>query len=300
MTTPENRMSIRDALRNSKLLRSPVLWASRKLLAPLISGPAILRRAFYDAMPVPYLVTGDRERFIVSTSDKVIGRELFLNGEFDFVKLQAALAIIEREGLPRPQHLIDVGANIGTITIPALVRGLMQSATAIEPHPANLRLLRANLALNEVLDQVQVLAQAVGEESNATLLLNESLSNSGNHSIGDSGIPVRSTRLDDVVQARSGALLWMDIEGYEGHALKGAPNLLAAGMPIVCEYNPMFLMLSGGMDMFRQALTGCRIFDLKQTPNTEETTLDSLFSRYSEKLEFTDVLAVRKNTGDPP
>ena len=292
MTTPENRMSFRDAIRNSKLLRSPLLWASRKLLSPLISGPSILRRAFYDAIPVPYLVTGDRERFIVSTSDKVIGRELFLSGEFDFIKLQVALEIIEREGLPRPRHLIDVGANIGTITIPALVRGLMQTATVIEPHPANLRLLRANLALNEVLEKVQVLAQAVGAESNATLLLNESLTNSGNHSIGDSGISVRSMRLDDMEHTRNDALLWMDIEGYEGHALKGATHLLARGMPVVCEYNPGFLVNSGGMKLFSHALEGRRIFDLKQSVDSKETTLDSLFSQYREKLAFTDILAI--------
>lgn len=44
---------------------------------------------------------------------------------------------------------------------------------------------------------------------------------------------------------RDGALLWMDIEGYEGHALRGAPNLLAAGIPVVCEYNTGYLETPG-------------------------------------------------------
>src|SRR5699024_10081937 len=139
-------MTIANSIRNSKALRRPLLTVSKLLLTPLRSGVALLRRAAYDAMPVPYLVTGHPEQFVVSTTDKVIGRELFLHGEFDFVKLQTALAILLREGWPTPVHLIDVGANIGTITIPAINRGLMQTATAIEPHPGNLRLLRANLA----------------------------------------------------------------------------------------------------------------------------------------------------------
>lgn len=117
-------MSLPNPIRNSQVLRRPLLAASRALFLLLKSGPALLRRAVYDAMPVPYLVTGRPEHFVVATADKVIGRELFLHGEFDFAKLQTALAIIEREGLPRPQHLIDVGANIGTIVIPALARGL--------------------------------------------------------------------------------------------------------------------------------------------------------------------------------
>ncbi|MBJ2163356.1 FkbM family methyltransferase [Acidovorax sp. IB03] len=220
-------MSLPEPIRNSQVLRRPLLAVSRALFALLKTGPALLRRAVYDAMPVPYLVTGRPEHFVVATADKVIGRELFLHGEFDFAKLQTALAIIEREGLPRPKHLIDVAANIGTIVIPALARGLMQSATAVEPHPNNLRLLRTNLALNGLSERVRVLAQAVGAESHASLFLTESSTNSGNHSIGRTGLPVDSTRLDDVDCPHDGALLWMDIEGYEGHALRGAPNLLS-------------------------------------------------------------------------
>ncbi|UJB65712.1 FkbM family methyltransferase [Acidovorax sp. YS12] len=286
-------MSLPDPIRNSQVLRRPLLAASRALFLLLKSGPALLRRAVYDAMPVPYLVTGRPEHFVVATADKVIGRELFLHGEFDFAKLQTALAIIEREGLPRPQHLIDVGANIGTIVIPALARGLMQSATAIEPHPTNLRLLRANLALNGLSERVRVLAQAVGTESHASLFLTESSTNSGNHSIGRTGLPVASTRLDDVDCPHDGALLWMDIEGYEGHALRGAPNLLATGIPVVCEFNTGYLENSGGMNWFREALAGRRIFDLKQGEKAVEITLDQLAVMYPAGHEFTDVLALK-------
>lgn len=287
-------MSLPDTIRNSQVLRRPLLAASRALFSLLKSGPALLRRAVYDAMPVPYLVTGNPEHFVVATADKVIGRELFLHGEFDFAKLQTALAIIEREGRPRPQHLIDVGANIGTIVIPALARGLMQSATAVEPHPSNLRLLRANLALNGLSERVRVLAQAVGTESHASLFLTESSTNSGNHSIGRMGLPVASTRLDDVDCPHDGALLWMDIEGYEGHALRGAPNLLAAGIPLVCEYNAGYLENSGGMNWFREGLEGRRIFDLKQGEKAVEITLDQLAVMYPAGHEFTDVLALKR------
>lgn len=289
-------MSLPEPIRNSQVLRRPLLAASRAVFSLLKTGPALLRRAVYDAMPVPYLVTGRPEHFVVATADKVIGRELFLHGEFDFAKLQTALAIIEREGLPRPQHLIDVGANIGSIVIPALARGLMQSATAIEPHPTNLRLLRANLALNGLSERVRVLAQAVGAESGASLFLTESLTNSGNHSIGRTGLPIPSSRLDDVECPRDGALLWMDIEGYEGHALRGAPNLLAAGIPVVCEYNTGYLENSGGMNWFREALAGRRIFDLKQGVQPVEITLDKLTVMYPAGSAFTDILAI-KNRG---
>lgn len=281
-------MSFFSILSSSKLLRWPLLAANRFLLQSLWSGPKVFRRAAYDAMPIPYLVTGNQELFVVSTADKVIGRELFLSGEFDFAKLQLAIAIIDREGAERPDHLIDVGANIGSIVIPALKRGLVRSATAIEPHPGNLRLLRANLALNGVQDLVRVVEVAVGTEDSAVLLLKESATNGGNHSIGSEGIPVSSRSLDALGPPTAGALLWMDIEGYEGHALLGARSLLTSGAPIVSEFNPSYLEDAGGFDFFCNVLRERRIFDLGN--GGAETSLADLARIH--RTTFTDVLAL--------
>ena len=286
-------MPILDRFRNSKTLRMPLLSMSRWLFSVLKTGPALLRRAVYDAMPVPYLVTGHQEQYVVSTADNVIGRELFLHGQFDFEKLQVALNIMECEGYIRPAHLIDVGANIGTITIPALNRDLMRTATAIEPHPDNLRLLRANLALNGIDNRVTVLAQAVGDTADTQLFLHESNTNSGNHSIGNDGIAVLSSRLDDL-SFPPDSLLWMDIEGYEGHALSGATRLLATRIPVVSEFNPDFLMKSGGFEVFQKTLSGRRFYDL-QHPNPHSTTLGAIVSELASRpkhLRWTDILAI--------
>lgn len=283
-------MQFADRLRNSRLLRRPLLALSKTLFSLLRGGPPLLRRAAYDAMPVPYLVAGHPEHFVVSTADKVIGREVFLHGEFDFAKFQTALAILAREGHPSPTHLIDVGANIGTITIPALKRGLIQTATAIEPHPHNLRLLRANIALNGLEDRVTVLAQAVGDRSGVTLHLHESATNGGNHRIGAEGIPVPSSKLDDLDLPTEHSLLWMDIEGYEGHALHGATRMLAAGVALVCEFNPTFLEQSKGMTAFVQSLQGYRIFDLENP--SAETSLHALSQLLAGGNHYTDILAL--------
>ncbi|WP_082827176.1 FkbM family methyltransferase [Rhodanobacter thiooxydans] len=287
-------MSALDQIRNSKALRWPLLAATRLLLRPLKTGPALLRRAAYDAMPIPYLVTGRSEQFVVSTADKVIGRELFLHSEFDFDKLQTAIEILILQGQSPPSHLIDVGANIGTITIPALKRGLMQTATAIEPHPGNLRLLRANLALNGIEDCVTVRAQAVGDRTDTNLFLHESTINSGNHAIGSDGILVHSSRLDDLPLPPTPALLWMDIEGYEGHALTGASGLLSTGMPVVCEFNTTYLKQAGGMTLFQKALQGRLIFDLKDKRKAA-TSLEELTLKYPGGDYFTDIIAIAQN-----
>lgn len=286
-------MPIPRYIRESRLLRWPLLAMSHAVFSLLRKGPAVLRRATYDAMPVPYIVTGHPEQFVVETRDRGTGRMLFLTGEQDFWKLEVALAILESEKHPVPTHLIDVGANIGTIVIPAIKRGLFTTATAIEPHPSNIRLLRTNLALNGLDDRVTVLNQAVGRESDGQLFLHEVEDDSSTHAIGTEGIPVRSIRLDDL-DFPSQSLLWMDIEGYEGHALDGAKSLLSSGVPLVAEFHPEFLAQSGGLQAFLHALENRRIFDL-QSPHRKETTIDAINQRLAEKpkhLQWTDVLAI--------
>lgn len=286
-------MKLPNFIRESKLLRRPLLAASRTLFSLLYRGPALLRRAAYDAMPVPYLVTGHPEHFVIETKDKGTGRMLFLTGEQDFWKMQVALTILQREGVPQPSHLIDVGANIGTIVIPAIRRGLFKTGTAIEAHPNNVRLLLANIALNEVNALITVLHRAIGNESGKQIHLREIENDSSTHFIADDGIPVHSLRLDDLTFPAQ-SLLWMDIEGYEGHALAGAKSLLSSGIPLVSEFNPEFLAKAGGLEAFKHALEGRRIFDL-QEGGQSPTTLTDITRRLSVKekdLQWTDILAI--------
>lgn len=281
-------MSLKQTIRNSALLRRPLLVAVRTLLSTLLRGPRLLRRATYDTMPLRFMVVGEAEKYVISTADKVIGRALFLEGQFDFDKLQTALELISRHGLPMPSHIIDVGANIGTILIPAIKRGLARSGTAIEPHPENLRLLRANLALNDLCHLVEVHAAAAGDGSAETLWLAESATNSGHHRIGADGTEVKSLALDSLGVDGCSSLLWMDIEGYEGHALRGARSLLSAGIPVVAEFNPGFLERTGGLGFLMDALSGRRIFDLNDGP--AETSLPALIAKLGDGV--TDILAI--------
>jgi len=230
---------------------------------------------------------------VVSTADKVIGREVFLHG--DSTSPSSRPPGHPGAGGTAGPHPPDRRRRqpVGTITIPALKRGLLQTATAIEPHPHNLRLLRANIALNGLEDRVTVLAQAVGDRSGVTLHLHESATNSGNHSIGAEGIPVASSRLDDLDLPSAPSLLWMDIEGYEGHALKGASRMLAAGIAVVCEFNPTFLEQSEGMSALLQSLQDYRIYDLEKP--SKETSLAPLSQHLAGGLRYTDILALPKN-----
>jgi FkbM family methyltransferase len=253
-----------------------------------------------------------RERYLVHCKDQVIGRELFISGQFEFEKVERALALVAAIRGKRVEALVDVGANTGTVCIPALARGLVDQAIAIEPDPINSRLLRINVLLNEVESKIQIHQSAAGEHDDALLVLEQSADNWGDHRIsvaGDGGefneqnrkrLTVPSNTLDKMVPgnfANRQTLVWMDTQGYEGFVLKGASKLLREQVPVVAEFWPYGFKRSGSYEAFRQSLSHYTGFiDLN---NEVHKTLqpiaefDQLFSRLDkDKDSATDVLVM--------
>lgn len=193
--------------------------------------------------------------FAVSTTDLTVGRDLFARGaRRDMKMVRRVVQVLRRLGqgwrLER-STFVDVGANVGTTTVAALHKLPFVRAVACEPEPGNLRLLRANVGLNDLGGRVLVRAAAVGESS-GTLELVVDPSNSGGHYVG-SGPGARSTPVTTLdALAREGAfkprdvgLIWLDVQGHEGYVLAGASRLRARGVPVLFELYPEGLGTEG-------------------------------------------------------
>jgi hypothetical protein len=61
-----------------------------------------------------------REQFIVESRDNFMARELFVSGASQYDRVEEAFEILRQEaGIdPASRKLIDIGANIGVISIP--------------------------------------------------------------------------------------------------------------------------------------------------------------------------------------
>ncbi len=62
-------------------------------------------------------------------------------------------------------------------------------------------------------------------------------------------------------------LIWMDTQGYEGHVLRGAKEILSKGTPLVSEFWPYGLRRSGGYEYFLDSLMAGKysfFYDLNQ------------------------------------
>lgn len=296
--------------RRLRLLTDAEPRLARALQSLKKKQPLAFRRQLFRALATEqeFTVASDgEERFVVMTSDQIISRLLFTEGNVFLPRLYRALEFLG-PGF-RLETLVDVGANIGIVCIPAVRRGLAQRAIAIEPEPRNFRLLMANLHLNQVADRVTAHNVALGAERASTLRFELSPDNSGDHRVsvsaedglfGESVRPtllVPSTRFDDVVpdlDART-SLVWMEAQGYEGPILRGAPRALERAVPLLAEFCPYLMGRTKGFEDFRHAVGAYqRLFDISKPeagplPATV-ATLDSLRERLGETGAYTDVL----------
>ena len=106
----------------------------------------------------PKVVTTRIGRFLICNPQETIQMSLLNHGTFEPIIHLAALAAARlKEGL-----IIDVGANIGTFTIPTALTLKDRKFIAIEPQRNIYTLLNSNLLLNQLNDVVTV-AAAIGE-----------------------------------------------------------------------------------------------------------------------------------------
>lgn len=145
--------------------------------------------------------------------------------------------------LLRPgQTLVDVGANIGTWALQAATLvGAEGRVFALEPNPATVHKLAANVALNGFEPWVSVLPIAAGA-ANGTVSLVCAREHNNSH-VGASGegpsVVVSVRTLDDCLRDAGHVHgLKIDVEGQEHAVLAGANQLICRCHPwIVVEFN---------------------------------------------------------------
>ena len=277
---------------------SPLLLSRNRLLRHFLFEAIF--RSRYDG---PLVSRDGLVAFVHDSRDRGPGRELFIRGTQDFGKLEIALRLLRQSGVPPVTRMLDVGANIGTICIPAVKRGLIQSAIGIEAVPAVERMFRANILLNDLETAIVSVNAAVGAKAGETIDIAVNTSNQGDNRIGSAAdrtgfahsIHITTTTLDALLPHGSAAtLIWMDIQGYEGIALAGSPRTLAGTPPLVLEFCPALMDEAASYDALKAAIAGYRGFhDLAQPADLRPLAdLDRLHAALGMRGNFTDILVL--------
>ena len=291
-----------------------------------MSPAALLRRAVWEVLhraPERTLTARTKHGTLsFSNKDRAIGRLLYTDRAFELDKIDRAIRCAISAGVLHERNdgwLLDVGANVGSVCIPLVQRGIVTQALAFEPEPKNYAHLVRSLALNHIAPRTIRPLNAAVSSTNGTATLELAFTNFGDHRIRVEApttshpelreaertvITVLVHRLDDVVTAHGIAreavrLLWVDAQGHEGQVLEGAPALIGAGVPVVTEFWPYGLARSGEEgrrfgDILRARFDA--FYDVSDDAPTRHPIADvpSLFERYpaTPGTAFTDLLLI--------
>jgi FkbM family methyltransferase len=135
-------------------------------------------------------------------------------------------------GVPDRALVVDVGANIGNHTV-FFAAVLGAQVLAVEPNPAALSTLQANIALNRLEARVEVHAVALGASDSQGSMVDVDPLNLGRAQVRPGAGDVRIRRLDDLVGDRHVHLMKIDVEGMEAAVLQGAIATLSRCAPLL-------------------------------------------------------------------
>jgi len=199
----------------------------------------------------------------VDSKDWLVGKYLYVRREHETEEMRRAIALLRRGGfLKNSGTLMNVGANLGMTCIGAIKLGYFKRAIAFEPEPNNFRLLCHNTRQNGLQDQIDCFQIALSS-TDGEMELEISEDNSGDHRLRSSSNPgffreerrrtiaVQAKALDSVLasdarlQDESVNLVWMDIQGHEGHFFQGAQGFFSRAVPVVSEFWPYGMERAG-------------------------------------------------------
>lgn len=176
-------------------------------------------------------------RMFANPADLAVGK-FVLSGSYE-PEVVAVFRAMLRPGM----GVIDLGANIGFFTmLAASIVGPAGSVLAVEPNPANARMVEASRRLNGF-SHVTVLQAAAGRAA-GMLAINTSFSNGMTSGLTEDGVleavTVGCVAVDQVaLGGRRIDLMKIDVEGAEYNALVGSLGLIRRDRPsIVFEFGP--------------------------------------------------------------
>jgi FkbM family methyltransferase len=162
----------------------------------------------------------------------------------------APVAAVLRDAVRPGATCVNVGANVGVYVLQFAHWSAPDGAViAFEPNPQAAAVLQRHVAMNRLEGRVQVVEAAVGGAPGDADLFTSGVAGMGrlgspNPQLTDAkGMRVPVVTLDDHLTTLGVEPDWLfiDIEGFEIEALRGARRLLAGGLPtggIVVEMHP--------------------------------------------------------------
>jgi FkbM family methyltransferase len=272
----------------------------------------VYRRARYrlhGALHETVTVPTQQGLLTMLAKDDVLAAAIYRERQYEYDFSVRALELLKESGFIPASNvaMLDVGANIGIISIGLLLSEHVDFAFAIEPEPRNFGLLQRNVEQNRLSERVICLRMALGVDAS---LVNMELSsdNSGDHRIRETPRPGASESMGEserrTIQVESlpltqmlglpevrnsglpaPSLLWIDIQGYEGYVFRGGSDWLSRGVPAVSEVWPYGILRAGmPLETYAEIVAGIWTDYWVERRNRFTRYPITVFDRYLEEL----------------
>ncbi len=202
-----------------------------KIIYPLKQGRSCLQT----------VINYDQGLINVDSSSLVEYKILFFN------HCEPALTNLIKKIVKPGDLVLDIGANIGAITlVMSFAAGPDGRVIAVEPHPAIVERLRANVELNRV-QNVSIMPVAISDSAGRTILYTpeENQTNKGRSSLK----PSQGIKKEVMVEKITGKMMQeeignqrckfikIDVEGHDLIVLKELASIIEKGRPhLIFEY----------------------------------------------------------------
>lgn len=236
-----------------KIIEKPTLWAikvARKTFRNTwVHRLPITSKLYSKVFGIVYggidkEITFRGKKLLVPTKDTSMVPSI-MNQDYEELELSIFKQIV-KPGM----QILDIGANLGIYSIfGSELVGPKGSVHSFEPVPENLKYLRHNVKLNKG-NNVKINPIALGDKKGeAKIYIAEK--NVGTHSMGQyksakKAITIKTDTVENYIK-KNGlkvGVVKMDIEGYEGHVLRGAGKSLAKAI-VLTEFTKSRLEACG-------------------------------------------------------
>jgi FkbM family methyltransferase len=293
------------ALEERTLLVSVQSESHNTALSSMTAGFSALsaevsRLASYRRPPV---LLGGNNMFITELDGFIIGQP---GEEWRMAAFHALRGVMEPGLVRRLQELlqpgmvfVDIGANIGVMTLHAAVRVAPNGKVhSFEPTPRTFQILRDNIQVNGLLESglIELHCAAVSDvvgEAKLSVYCDDSGHNTLFGSASDSRVAVNTVTLDSVLAHTRVDLVKIDAEGAEPLILRGMRNILDTNtqMVILLEFAPTNLRRAGVqpalfLEELQSAGFAIRVVD-EANGQPREADLTRLAEVFSVNLELT-------------
>lgn len=251
---------------NSRLVDTPVIGSPSDA-----NDPNEIRRINPEVLsPLYSNAVGIFNDYYALNLNDHIGYRMFINGFFDLAPIAIGL---EAQKLLGNFTWLDVGANIGTTSIPLALHGI--TCIGIEANPSTFAELTNNINLNALNNYTAINRAVVSSEAHvppdSTITIYSPLGNTGSASLDESWNPSKSyfqeivncqtETIDNILiqfESTLNLAIKIDIEGGELGAIQGASNTISRSKPLLLlEWNQALLGNKGNLNLIQSILPPC-------------------------------------------